>query len=71
ERRCCTRPRCGSCPSPTTANCSPPPRNSSAAPPDLIADLLAGAGLAEVARLVREPDSLEKSPQGFLLARKG
>ncbi|MFJ3723276.1 class I SAM-dependent methyltransferase [Streptomyces sp. NPDC090045] len=40
-------------------------------PPDLIADLLAGAGLAEVARLVREPDSLEKSPQGFLLARKG
>lgn len=31
ERRCCTLPRCGSCPSPTTANCSPPPRNSSAA----------------------------------------
>ncbi|WP_445270448.1 class I SAM-dependent methyltransferase [Streptomyces sp. DSM 41634] len=40
-------------------------------PPDLIAGLLAGAGLVEVARLVREPDALEKSPQGFLLARKG
>ncbi|MDX3539339.1 class I SAM-dependent methyltransferase [Streptomyces sp. MB09-01] len=42
-----------------------------ATPPDLIAGLLAGAGLAEVARLVREPDTLERSPQGFLLARKG
>ncbi len=40
-------------------------------PPDLVAGLLAGAGLAEVARLVREPDALENSPQGFLLARKG
>ncbi|MFI1283643.1 class I SAM-dependent methyltransferase [Streptomyces sp. NPDC020858] len=39
-------------------------------PPDRIAGLLAGAGLAEVARLVRAPDALEKSPQGFLLARK-
>ncbi|MGW6710248.1 class I SAM-dependent DNA methyltransferase [Streptomyces sp. NPDC054956] len=39
-------------------------------PPELIADLLAGAGLTETARLVREPDPDEKSPQGFLLARK-
>ncbi|WP_328929301.1 methyltransferase domain-containing protein [Streptomyces sp. NBC_00190] len=39
-------------------------------PPDLIAGLLAGAGLAEVGRLVREPDGDEKGPQGFLLARK-
>ncbi|MFD7258672.1 class I SAM-dependent DNA methyltransferase [Streptomyces sp. NPDC059874] len=40
-------------------------------PPDLIAELLAGAGLVEVARLVREADENEKGPQGFLLARKG
>ncbi|WP_314247389.1 class I SAM-dependent methyltransferase [Streptomyces kutzneri] len=40
-------------------------------PPELIAGLLAGAGLAEVARLVREPVPGERSPQGFLLARKG
>ncbi|MBT2405105.1 MULTISPECIES: class I SAM-dependent methyltransferase [unclassified Streptomyces] len=39
-------------------------------PPDRIAALLADAGLAEVARLVREPDAHERSPQGFLLARK-
>ncbi|MFE9629874.1 class I SAM-dependent methyltransferase [Streptomyces sp. NPDC006463] len=39
-------------------------------PPDLIAGLLAGAGLVEVGRLVREPDGDEKGPQGFLLARK-
>ncbi|WP_329376350.1 class I SAM-dependent methyltransferase [Streptomyces sp. NBC_01351] len=40
-------------------------------PPDLIAGLLAGAGLAEVGRLVREPGENENCPQGFLLARKG
>ncbi|MEU9085888.1 class I SAM-dependent methyltransferase [Streptomyces sp. NPDC048357] len=40
-------------------------------PPDLVAGLLAGAGLTEVARLVRGPDARENSPQGFLLARKG
>lgn len=39
-------------------------------PPDLIASLLAGAGLAEVARLIREPAGGEPSPRGFLLARK-
>ncbi|MFD5509678.1 class I SAM-dependent DNA methyltransferase [Streptomyces sp. NPDC127051] len=39
-------------------------------PPELIADLLAGAGLEEVARLVRRPTGQEKSPQAFLLARK-
>ena len=39
-------------------------------PPDLVAGLLAGAGLAEVGRLVREPEGQEKGPQGFLLARK-
>ncbi|MFF4445058.1 class I SAM-dependent DNA methyltransferase [Streptomyces sp. NPDC001502] len=40
-------------------------------PPELIAGLLAGAGLTEAARLVREPGPDEKCPQGFLLARKG
>ncbi|MFJ3977597.1 class I SAM-dependent methyltransferase [Streptomyces sp. NPDC090021] len=40
-------------------------------PPDRIAALLAGAGLAEAARLVREPTPHEGSRQGFLLARKG
>ncbi|MEV6676926.1 methyltransferase domain-containing protein [Streptomyces erythrochromogenes] len=40
-------------------------------PPDRIAALLAGAGLTEVARLLREPTPQEASPQGFLLARKG
>ncbi|MFD3539032.1 class I SAM-dependent DNA methyltransferase [Streptomyces sp. NPDC058662] len=39
-------------------------------PPDRIAALLAEAGLTEVARLVRAPDALEESPQGFLLVRK-
>lgn len=39
-------------------------------PPEQIAALLAGAGLAETARLIREPDATEKSPQGFLLARR-
>ncbi|MFE0605294.1 class I SAM-dependent DNA methyltransferase [Streptomyces sp. NPDC058892] len=40
-------------------------------PPDRIAALLSGAGLAEVARLLREPTPCETSPQAFLLARKG
>ncbi|WP_327266346.1 methyltransferase domain-containing protein [Streptomyces sp. NBC_01232] len=40
-------------------------------PPGLIAELLAGAGLTEVARLVREAVADETSRQGFLLARKG
>ncbi|MEC4574897.1 class I SAM-dependent methyltransferase [Streptomyces virginiae] len=40
-------------------------------PPDRIAALLAGAGLAEAARLLREPAPGESCPQGFLLARKG
>ncbi|GGS21963.1 methyltransferase [Streptomyces nojiriensis] len=39
-------------------------------PPELIAGLLAGAGLTEVARVVREAGPGETSPQGFLLARK-
>ncbi|GAA3373645.1 class I SAM-dependent methyltransferase [Streptomyces racemochromogenes] len=39
-------------------------------PPELIASLLAGAGLAEVARTVREPGADEQDPQGFLLTRK-
>lgn len=38
--------------------------------PEHIAALLAGAGLAEAARLVREADARERSPQGFLMARK-
>ncbi|MET9842862.1 class I SAM-dependent methyltransferase, partial [Streptomyces virginiae] len=40
-------------------------------PPGRTAALLAGAGLAEVARLLREPAPGESCPQGFLLARKG
>ncbi|MER6449264.1 SAM-dependent methyltransferase [Streptomyces venezuelae] len=40
-------------------------------PPELIAGLLAGAGLTEVSRLVREAAPDEQCPQGFLLARKG
>ncbi|MCX4529780.1 MULTISPECIES: class I SAM-dependent methyltransferase [unclassified Streptomyces] len=39
-------------------------------PPALIAAELHEAGLAEVARLVREPVGEEKCPQAFLLARK-
>ncbi|MCX5192666.1 class I SAM-dependent methyltransferase [Streptomyces sp. NBC_00249] len=39
-------------------------------PPDLIAGLLSGAGLTEVARLVRQPGPAEKCPQAFLLFRK-
>ncbi|MFI5617032.1 class I SAM-dependent DNA methyltransferase [Streptomyces sp. NPDC051567] len=39
-------------------------------PPGTVAGLLAGAGLAEVARLVREPEGPENCPQAFLLARK-
>ncbi|MFD3696174.1 class I SAM-dependent methyltransferase [Streptomyces sp. NPDC058646] len=41
-----------------------------ATPPGLMASLLAAAGLAEVARVVRQPGEDEASPQGFLLARK-
>ncbi|WP_328738483.1 class I SAM-dependent methyltransferase [Streptomyces erythrochromogenes] len=40
-------------------------------PPDRLAALLAGAGLTEVARLLREPTPRETAPQAFLLARKG
>ncbi|MFE1414599.1 class I SAM-dependent DNA methyltransferase [Streptomyces sp. NPDC058746] len=39
-------------------------------PPELVAGLLAGAGLTEVGRLEREPCGGEAGPQGFLLARK-
>jgi SAM-dependent methyltransferase len=39
-------------------------------PPDRVAELLSQAGLVEVARLVREPDAKEMSPQAYLLARK-
>jgi ubiquinone/menaquinone biosynthesis C-methylase UbiE len=39
-------------------------------PPDHIADLLSAAGLAPTARLVREPEATEKTPQAYLLARK-
>ncbi|GEB54572.1 class I SAM-dependent DNA methyltransferase [Streptomyces gardneri] len=38
--------------------------------PDRIAELLAAAGLVEAARLVREPDPVESTPQAFLLARR-
>ncbi|MFC4017302.1 class I SAM-dependent DNA methyltransferase [Micromonospora sp. GCM10011542] len=39
-------------------------------PMDLVADLVARAGLVEQARLVRAATAYEKSAQGFLLARK-
>ncbi|GAA3515346.1 SAM-dependent methyltransferase [Streptosporangium album] len=39
-------------------------------PPDRVAELLSQAGLNEVARLVREPDEIEKTSQAFLLVRK-
>ncbi|OAH12717.1 class I SAM-dependent methyltransferase [Streptomyces jeddahensis] len=39
-------------------------------PPDHIAGLLGRHGLGEVARLVREANDQEKTPQAFLLARK-
>ncbi|MEH6373164.1 methyltransferase domain-containing protein [Streptomyces sp. KLMMK] len=38
--------------------------------PDRIAELLGGAGLAVRARLVREPEEGEGTPQAFLLVRK-
>ncbi|MFF7776690.1 class I SAM-dependent methyltransferase [Streptomyces tanashiensis] len=38
--------------------------------PDRLAALLSAAGLAESARLVREPELGEKTPQAFLLARR-
>ncbi|SED97759.1 class I SAM-dependent methyltransferase [Streptomyces sp. TLI_105] len=38
--------------------------------PDRLAGLLGAAGLVESARLVREPDAGEKTPQAFLLARR-
>lgn len=39
-------------------------------PPDRVAELLSKAGIVEVARLVREADETEKSPQAYLIARK-
>ncbi|WP_329365572.1 class I SAM-dependent DNA methyltransferase [Streptomyces sp. NBC_01483] len=39
-------------------------------PPERVAELLRAAGLVEVARLVREADSRESTPQAFVLARK-
>ncbi|WP_055599960.1 class I SAM-dependent methyltransferase [Streptomyces aureus] len=38
--------------------------------PERVAGHLAAAGLVESARLVREPHPQEKTPQGFLLARR-
>jgi SAM-dependent methyltransferase len=39
-------------------------------PPDFVAELCATAGLVVEARLVREPQPPEKTPQAYLLARK-
>ncbi|MFI0967387.1 class I SAM-dependent DNA methyltransferase [Streptomyces sp. NPDC021080] len=39
-------------------------------PPERVAGLLRAAGLDEVARLVREADGREKTPQAFVLARR-
>ncbi|MEU8462206.1 class I SAM-dependent methyltransferase [Streptomyces sp. NPDC029003] len=39
-------------------------------PPARLAELLAGAGLTEVGRLVRRPGGDEEGPQGLLLTRK-
>jgi len=38
--------------------------------PDVVADLLDGAGLVVHARLLREPEGREKSRQAYLMARK-
>ena len=38
--------------------------------PDFVAGLFTGAGLGVEARLVREPEQPEKTPQAYLLARK-
>ncbi|MFD8424229.1 class I SAM-dependent DNA methyltransferase [Streptomyces sp. NPDC059466] len=38
-------------------------------PPERVAELLRAAGLVEVARLVREADARENTPQAFVLAR--
>ncbi|MFF0477030.1 class I SAM-dependent DNA methyltransferase [Streptomyces sp. NPDC004284] len=38
--------------------------------PDRLSGLLSAAGLVESARLVREPDPVESTPQAFLLARR-
>lgn len=38
--------------------------------PDFVADLFGDAGLVVEARLVREPEQAEKTPQAYLLARK-
>jgi len=38
--------------------------------PDRVARLLTAAGLVEAARLVREPEAEDASPQGFFLARR-
>lgn len=39
-------------------------------PPERVAGLLRNAGLSEVARLVREAEAPEKTPQAFILARR-
>lgn len=39
-------------------------------PPERVAGLLRAAGLVEVARLVREADVRENTPQAFVLARR-
>lgn len=39
-------------------------------PPDRIADLLGGAGFEVSARVLRDPEKLEKLPQAYLLARR-
>jgi SAM-dependent methyltransferase len=39
-------------------------------PPERVAELLRNAGLFEVARLVREAETPEKTPQAFILARR-
>ena len=39
--------------------------------PDDVTDLLGSAGLIVEARLVRQPDAKEKTPQAYLLAQKG
>jgi SAM-dependent methyltransferase len=38
--------------------------------PDVVAELLADAGLPEVARLQRQPTADEKTPQAYLIARR-
>ncbi|MFF4330630.1 class I SAM-dependent methyltransferase [Streptomyces sp. NPDC001591] len=54
----------------TDAGGGSPAGGGDGGPLGMMAKLLAGAGLAEVARVLRQPDEREPAPRGFLLYRK-